>query len=221
VELFVFCSSLAAGGPARSHDRPRRESDTPQPISAYGQSKLVAERWLEENPGNGMRLLTVRPPAVYGPRDEMILSFFRWAKWGLLPLPGHGGRGLSLIHVRDLVQGCLGLAERGASGTFNLSDGRIYRWEDVGEATGRAIGRRLRPVRIPAAAVRLAGAVGELIGRVSGNMPAVNRQKVHDLLQPYWICDTRKARDHGFEPRIFLDEGIRETVAWYRAEGWL
>ena len=41
--LLVFCSSLAAGGPSTSK-RPVNETDEPSPVSAYGRSKLTAER---------------------------------------------------------------------------------------------------------------------------------------------------------------------------------
>src|ERR1044071_4982329 len=40
---FVFVSSQAAAGPARSIDQPVRETDAPNPVEAYGRSKLAAE----------------------------------------------------------------------------------------------------------------------------------------------------------------------------------
>ncbi|HVE85730.1 MAG TPA: NAD(P)-dependent oxidoreductase, partial [Myxococcales bacterium] len=46
----ILCSSLAAAGPARP-GRPRRESDAPAPISAYGRSKLAAEEVLRRHCG--------------------------------------------------------------------------------------------------------------------------------------------------------------------------
>ena len=41
--LFIFVSSIAAGGPADLLGRPRTPSDQPNPISHYGHSKLAAE----------------------------------------------------------------------------------------------------------------------------------------------------------------------------------
>jgi nucleoside-diphosphate-sugar epimerase len=223
VELFVFCSSLAASGPAPSSDRPRREDDPPAPISAYGRSKLEAEQMLSEGgPSDAVpRVVIVRPPAIYGPRDESILAFFRWARRGLLPLPSPAGARLSLVHVRDLAQACLFLAQGGCAGLFHISDGELYTWEQVGDAAGRALGRSLRRLRIPAGAVRVAGWLGEGLGRLTGRMPVVNADKVGDILQPFWICDIAKLRDAGYTPRIGLAVGVRETVEWYRQEGWL
>ena len=219
--LFLFCSSLAAGGPAAAAERPRRENDPPAPMSAYGRSKLAAERWLEDQLARHLRVVSVRPPAVYGPRDESILVFFRWARRGWLPLPAPAESRVSLVHGEDLAAACLALDEGGATGVFHVSDGEIHRWEDVGAATGRAMGRSLRKLRIPAWVVRAAGATAELGGRVTGRVPVVNRDKARDMLQPYWTCDSTRARAAGFRPQYGLDEGIAQTIRWYQSAGWL
>jgi nucleoside-diphosphate-sugar epimerase len=219
--LFCFCSSLAASGPAPAADRPRRESDPPRPITPYGESKLAAERWLSENLAPHRRLVMVRPPAVYGPRDEATLTFFRWVQRGWLLLPGKASNRASLLHVQDLARGCIALADGDATGMFHLSDGGFHAWEDVGTAAAEALGRKVRSLRIPAWVVRGAGLLGEVIGRVGGRVPVINRSKAHDILQPYWICATERARQCGIAPRMDLAAGVRQTVNWYRSEGWL
>jgi nucleoside-diphosphate-sugar epimerase len=220
-ELFLLCSSLAASGPAPSADRPRRESESPAPITPYGESKLAAERALLEGAASRPRVLIVRPPAIYGPRDRAVLEFFRWARRGILPLPPARDARASLVHARDLAEACVFLGDRGASGIFHVSDGEIHSWDDVGELAGRILERRLRRVRVPAAAARVAGWIGECRGRLTGRMPVINADKVRDLLRPYWICDTSRLREAGYTPRIGLAPGIAETLEWYQKEGWL
>ncbi len=219
--LFLFCSSLAACGPSPSAGAPRTEADPPQPITPYGESKLAAERWLERNLPARVRLVTVRPAAVYGPRDEAILELFRWARHGWLPLPSARDARVSVVHARDLARACLVLADRQEHGPFHVSDGAAHSWEHVGEIVGRALGRRLRPLRIPRWVSSLAGELGELAGSLSGHMPVVNRDKVRDIHQPYWTCDSSKVQRAGFTPAISLDEGLTETADWYREAGWL
>jgi nucleoside-diphosphate-sugar epimerase len=218
---FVFCSSLAAGGPSLAADRPRREADPPAPITAYGRSKLAAEERLLGDAESGTRLVIVRPPAVYGPRDTAVLEFFRWVSRGILPLPPRRDARLSLVHARDLARACLHLVEAGATGVFHVSDGEFHSWEDMGRAAGLALGRRPRALRLPAPGVRLTGWVGEALGRLTGTMPVVNADKARDILQPFWTCDIERLRGSGFIPRIGVAEGCRETVEWYRKEGWL
>ena len=219
--MFLFCSSLAATGPAEAADRPRREDDPPRPISAYGESKLAAERLLEQNLGSGVRLVVVRPPAIYGPRDEAIVPFFRWVKWGWIPLPSPRESRVSLIHGRDLAEGCVALAEGGAAGTFHLADDSHYRWEEIGRLAGEALGRRTRGFRIPVGVVHLAGVGGDLAARLGGAVPVINRDKVRDIRQPFWITAVTKARQSGVRQRIELRQGIRETARWYAEEGWI
>jgi dihydroflavonol-4-reductase len=219
--VFLFCSSLAASGPAPAADRPRREEDPPEPINAYGRSKLAAEQWLAERLAPRVRVLCVRPPTVYGPRDEAVLNFFRWARRGWLPMPALPESRLSLVHAEDLAAACLMLTETGASGVYHISDGGYYGWAEVGAAAGRVLGKRLRPLRFPAWAVRSVGSLVEAAGRAVGRVPVVNRDKVRDMLQPYWICDPARARAAGFRPAYGLEEGFEQTIRWYETEGWL
>jgi len=84
----VFCSSLAAGGPARA-GRPVTEADAPAPIGPYGESKLRAEQVVLSG---GLPAVVVRPSAVYGPRERDILAAFRLAARGLAIRTGPRGR---------------------------------------------------------------------------------------------------------------------------------
>ena len=56
---FIFVSTLSVFGAIHEHDfQPIRETDTPQPNTAYGRSKLEAERYLQ-----GLKGLPVGVPA--------------------------------------------------------------------------------------------------------------------------------------------------------------
>ncbi|KXK57201.1 MAG: nucleoside-diphosphate sugar epimerase [Chlorobi bacterium OLB7] len=47
-----------------------------------------------------------------------------------------------------------------------------------------------------------------------------DRDKGRDITTPYWICSVEKAREHfGYRQQIPLEQGIAETIAWYRKEG--
>ncbi len=87
---FVHLGSIAAGGPSAPR-RPVREEDPPRPVSPYGESKLMAEAEILKYKDR-FPVVTLRAAAVYGPRDEDFLEYFRWMKRGILPLVGHGQR---------------------------------------------------------------------------------------------------------------------------------
>ena len=78
----IFVSSLSARKPE---------------LSEYGASKARAEELVK---ASKLNWTIVRPPAVYGPRDDDMLDLFRSAKWGMVPLPPGGATSiLSLIHI--------------------------------------------------------------------------------------------------------------------------
>ena len=72
VDRFVFVSSLSAREPE---------------LSQYGLSKTRAEQLVGSS---NLDWTTVRPPAVYGPRDKDMFELFRSASFGLVPLPPKG-----------------------------------------------------------------------------------------------------------------------------------
>jgi dihydroflavonol-4-reductase len=219
---FVHLGSIAAGGPSAPR-RPVCEADPPRPVSAYGESKLRAEaevlKYKDRFP-----VVTLRAAAVYGPRDEDFLEYFRWMKRGILPLVGHGQKSLSLLYVRDAVRAILLAAKPGVpSGeVFNIADPGAYTWEDIGRTVAGLLGKKLVPVRFPLWTAYLASAASEGIGRLGGGASALNVSKYKQMKQAGWVADVRKARQGlGFESRFSLGEGLGETIAWYLWKGLL
>ncbi|MFB3910264.1 MAG: NAD-dependent epimerase/dehydratase family protein [Candidatus Eisenbacteria bacterium] len=228
--FFLYCSSLAACGPAPRLDRAPfphvREEDDPRPVSTYGASKLEGERRLGVLEGRA-RVVVVRPPVVYGPRDRGILQYFQWLQRGWMLLPGGGGMRISVVHVRDLATAVqLSLDQPRARGIYNAGDGRAYSWQDVGRIAARALGVHPRPVRIPWMFTYL-GALASEIGvrlphRGSPRDPLVSFDKLREMRQTSWACLPEKAtREFGFQPRIDIEAGIEETIRWYQEQGWL
>ena len=74
VKRLVYLSSLSIFGPIREQQpyEEIRDTDTPQPNTAYGESKLQAEKLL-----TGLPVIILRPTGVYGPREK---DYFLMAK---------------------------------------------------------------------------------------------------------------------------------------------
>jgi len=212
----VHVSSLAAGGPS-SPGRPAREDDPPRPISPYGISKLGAEREalaLKDR----FPLIILRLGAVYGPRDEDFLEYFRWIRKGILPAYGRGPKSISLCHVREAVRAVLlaAGADVPSGEIINIANTGPSTWEEVGRTAARILGRKVVRVRIPGWVAFLVCAVSEEAGRLRGRATALNLGKFQDMRPESWAADVTKARDLlGFETRIPLEEGLRETLDWY------
>ena len=66
-----------------------------------------------------------------------------------------------------------------------------------------------------------AGAVCEAICGPLGIEPPIFRRRVDFFTKSRAFDITRARSEIGFAPRVELREGIRRTLNWYRAEGWL
>lgn len=218
---FVYLSSLAAAGPSVD-GRPVHAGESPRPLTAYGRAKLEGERACLDA-GAEIGAVALRAPAVYGPRDREMLRFFRYAARGILPLPAGPERPVQLVHARDLAEALVRVASGGvATGVYHVAEPRVYTWTEVAGYFGRAVGRRVRPVRVPQAAVRVAAALSEWSAGLRGRATIFNRDKARELLAAGWTCETEALRrDFGFETEITLPDGLMQTAAWYRENGWL
>ena len=218
----VVASSLAAVG--RGGSGVVDESVPLEPVSDYGYSKAVMEEHLE-GWTREMALTVVRPPAVYGPRETDIYTFFQSVSRGLCPIVGNGATpSLSLVHVRDLVSGTLITATHPAAvgKTYFLGGPEQVAWNAVRDAASRALGRRVITLPIPRFVVPAVGAVSEWAGRLLGSYPPLNREKAREILEAALMCSSEKASNElGYNPNVGLNTGIQETISWYRSEGWL
>ena len=223
VRRVVVTSSLAAVGRGDG-SRVADESTPLAPISRYGASKARMEATLAPYHAR-LPLTVVRPPAVYGPREADILTFFRAAARGLCPVVGDASEPvLTLVHVDDLVDGyARALAHPAAAGqTYFLGTAAPVSWAEVRDATAAALGRRIVTIPIPRALVVPIGTAVEALGRLAGQYPPLNREKALELRDAVIACDSSKAtREIGYAPRVGLGEGIAATIAWYRREGWM
>ncbi|MBK8229707.1 MAG: NAD-dependent epimerase/dehydratase family protein [Candidatus Eisenbacteria bacterium] len=226
--FFVYCSSLAAGGPgfAVEHDpNPvRSESDPSTPISPYGQSKLDGEMALREvaDAHGTFRHVVLRPPAVYGPRDAGILPLWKLLRQGIMPVPGKPGARLSMVFIDDLVSALVRVAEGGVRGTYYVDDGEVHTWEKIGLLAGQIMSVDPRMVKVPGWLGMSLALGAEFWGALSRQAPLLSREKLRELRQDHWVCSSEKARGAwGYTPRVRIEEGLRETLEWYRANQWL
>lgn len=219
---FIHISSQTAVGP--SLNGKVVNEDTPcHPITTYGMSKLEAEKECLKLKDK-LPVTIVRAPAVYGPRDKDIFEFFNTMNRGLQPMIGFTDKTVSLIHVKDLVDGIVlaGGHPKAIGQTYFISSERFYNWKEVGEITSRIMNKKAVRIRIPEFGVYAIGVVSELIGFVIRKPMLLNLEKAKDIVQQAWTCEISKAKqDLGFHESLTLEEGIKNTVEWYRNQGWL
>jgi dihydroflavonol-4-reductase len=221
-QKFIFASSQAAAGPSR-HGEPVTETDEPNPVSIYGQTKLMAEQAVLDYASSHAATI-VRPPSVYGPRDKDILTYFQNVNKGILPVLGDGRQKISMVHIDDLIRGLRLAAEsREANGkVFFICDDGEYDWLTIGKRLSRILNKKTVTLHIPYRLLDLVSFFQIGWYRLQGKPALLNRDKVKEMKQASWLCSNNRAKKIlGFRPRVDLEDGLRDTAEWYKKEKWL
>jgi len=220
---FVYVSSLAAHGPSED-GAPRPVDAPPNPISAYGRSKLAGERIIRSS-SIASRSVIFRPPVIYGPRDPGLAPFFRLAKWRVAPLLMGGRNRISIVYVGDIARAIVqaATAEGDVAGkTYCPEDGHIYSWRDMLSAVEEAVGRRALRISTPRWAYAAAAVASEAFGAVTRRAVSLTRDKVREMAQRHWVCSSGGLRrDLGWAPIVSIREGAQLTGDWYHKRGWI
>ena len=170
----------------------------------YGWMRRYLERLVEFVVSRSdMKIALVRPTAAYGRWDNfnpatshVIPALIRRAleKEDPYVVWGSGDVVRDFIHVSDMVRGGLLALEKYAT------------CDPVNIGCGKAV---------------TIGEIVELILKVTGHEKArVEYDTSKPTTIPYRMVDTSKAKKVlGFEPSLSLEEGLRDTVEWYKEVG--
>lgn len=221
LKKFVLISSLAAAGPSQPGN-PIDESAPPHPITEYGKSKLAGEHEILSF-ADKLNVAAVRPPAIYGPGDKEVFTFFETVRKGIRPLMGNLDRKIQMVHVDDLCRGVLRtvLSDTESGAIYFIAESKSYTYRELVGYISDAVGRKGIPLRIPGGPVKLIGSIFEKIVKAFGGSPMFTREKAEELLAN-WEMDLSKAKNElGYESAIPFGEGSKQTAAWYRERGWL
>lgn len=220
LKKFVFISSLAALGPRYYEDPvPIKEISLPLPITRYGKSKLLAEDHLKEIQ---LPLITLRPTAVYGPREKDIFLMFKTLSKGFEPYIGRKKQILTFVYVTDLVKAViLAMQSDLVNKTYNLSDGKTYSRYALADITKKVLGKRTFKMHVPLPIVKvIAGTLEKMAG--DKKVPALNVEKLQELTAENWNCSIENiTKELGFDPVYDLEKGLTETLHWYKNNNWL
>lgn len=208
VRRFVYLSSVKVLG-ERTQAQAFDDASPPAPEDPYAQSKWEAEHALRNVAARtGLEIVVLRPPLVYGPGvGANFLQLMRAVDRGL-PLPVAAIRNRrSLLYAGNLAGAIEAvLAHPAAAGrAYVVSDGEPVSTAQLVAMLALALGVADRSWPLPAALLRLAGAV-------TGRRTAVAR--LTDSLE---VDDAAIRRDLQWSPPFTMAEGLCETVAAYRA----
>ena len=228
LQRFVYMSSLSVFGAIKEQMpyQPIKETDIPRPNTAYGKSKWEAEKFLDglEEAGYDLPYVILRPTGVYGPREHDYYMMAKSIKEHVDFAAGWKRQDITFVYVDDVVQAVFLALDHGKKGRkYFLSDGNVYQSSTFSNLIHQELGCPwwIR-VKAPIALLHVICKVCDAWGHLTGRLTALNNDKYNILRQRNWRCDIRPAVDElGFKPQWDLARGVRETIEWYKTNGWL
>lgn len=222
VQRIVHVSSVTVhgndvGGVA-DETTPLREERNP-----YSRSKVAGERLVQRHVSElGAPVTIVRPGWIYGPRDAA--SFARIAAMianGRMFVIGSGDNHLPLVHVRDAARGLILAAEAPPAVTgraYVLVNDEPVTQEQFLTTVAAALGVPSPNRHVPYRVILGVGALSEDLGRLLRirRPPPVTRYGLQLLGGDNRFVISRARRELGFRPQVSLQEGVRQSVRWYR-----
>ena len=221
ISRFVHVSSTAAMGLIRKPIV--NEDDPPEPATPYQHSKFESEETaLAYHYTHGLPVCVTRPCMVYGVGGEgEFLKQARLIKKGIFPRVGLGRNLTPLVHVADVVSGLIGALERGAPGeTYLLCGADSIALNEMRAHVLRALGISWRPyVYAPRWAMRLAATAVERLAQRAGTTPVVTRRNIENTIFDRRFSIAKARRQLAYDPEVTPEEGIAETIAWFKETG--
>jgi uncharacterized protein YbjT (DUF2867 family) len=202
IRRFVQVSSLTA-----------REPD----LSLYGWSKAEADKLLI---ASNLDWTIVRPPAIFGPRDQEMLELFKLAKHHVVPLPPAGGR-MSVIAVGELIRLLLALPTSNAliREIVEPDDGAPDGWDhrDFARAIGTAMGSKVLPLPLPRLVL---DGIAALDGLFRGKNAKLTPDRVAYFCHSDWVSHATPPAEV-WTPQKDTPTALAATARWYRQQGLL
>jgi len=180
----------------------------------YADTKADGERQVRARIERGLDLVVVYPGFMIGPFDHTlqlgrIIRDMQAGKRTFAP-PGTS----SFCDVRAVSAGILSAAERGVSGEgYNLS-GHNLSYLEVFSRIAAQVDARHAPVRVSGRVLAAYGATAELVARVSGKAPDLDRGLATYMSTPQASDWGKAARDLGYQPGD-LGRAIADAARWY------
>ena len=217
LERVVHLSSVAVWGYEFTEDV--TEDDPPRPC---GVPYIDTKGWSDDL-ARAAGAAVVRPGDVYGPGSiPWLVRPFGALKAGMLRLPGRADGLITPVYIDDLVD-CIVralLTPAAAGQAFTAWDGHAVTSAEFFGHYARMLGKDAVPTA-PEAVSRAAALVLEIGARLTGRPATVTRDSMIFISRKAVYPNARAREVLGWEPRVSLEEGMRRSEEWLRAEGLL
>ena len=218
----VYCSTCGVHGHV-AHE-PAAENAPIAPEDYYQRTKYEAERLIPEFLKLGLRAVTVRPTAIYGPGDpERFFMLFKMVNQGRFLMFGDGEVHYHPVYIDNLVDGfeLAAASARGDGEVYLIADGAYCTLNELVLAIAATLGVDLKVRHLPFWPLWTAALACEIAYLPFRVDPPLFRRRVDWFRQNRAFSIDRAVNELGYRPRVALKEGLARTAAWYREQHYL
>jgi nucleoside-diphosphate-sugar epimerase len=222
LQRIVHCSTTGVHGV--TGDIPADEDAPFVPTNPYEATKLESELLaLKAYREQGLPVSVVRPGLVYGPGDLHLLGFFTSIQKGLFRVIDGGKALLHPVYIDDMSRAFQLCAEhpRAIGRSYMIAGARPVSIRELATAIAHTLGRELPAGNIPLWLAHLAADVFAVIPGLQGERAPLTHSRVKFLTQSRVYSIERARNELGYAPQVELEEGMQQTVRWYRKHRYL
>jgi nucleoside-diphosphate-sugar epimerase len=215
---FVYVSSAVVYGSGPQHDL---DETAPYVHTGdnYNYTKICAEELALAHAAKGLHVVILRPPYIYGARDRQLLPrLVTNIRSGVFRYIGDGNTPFTLVWAGNVAEAMVRAAEtEGHAGeVYNVTDGESITRRELVELISDVMGIDPPKRKVPIGLAKALVPVFELVGKITGKAPRLNRFKFKFMAVPLTFSIEKARRDLGYKPLKPPMESLREAIEWYR-----
>jgi dihydroflavonol-4-reductase len=216
---FIYGSSIGVYGSVNGEID---EKSPAKPDNIYGMTKLEAEK-LVLSFREKLPVVVIRITETYGPGDYRLLKLFKAIQKGVFLMIGSGSNRHHLVYVDDLVEGLLLAAsvEEATGKVFVLPGKADLTTRDLVNVIARELDKKPPQVRLPLFPLWILATAMEAALRPLGIQPPLHRRRMDFFKKSFVFSGRESEKVLGFVPKVSFEQGVVETVRWYREMGYL
>lgn len=188
----------------------------------YARSKRESEALaLDAHRAGRLWATAIRPCVVYGRRDrQFVPRVARSLRFGLAPVLGDGRATLPLVHAANVADAAVRAAATDAAGgrAYNVANDFPLPYADFLRLAGQGLGRRVRLIPVPHAAITTGLALVKLLTAPAGagNVMTMARSSVDFLMRGNPFTSDRARAELGWTPTVRHEDGVPDAFHWWR-----
>jgi nucleoside-diphosphate-sugar epimerase len=180
-------------------------------------TKYLAEKGVERAAQRGLHTVTIRPRAIFGPGDQVLLPrLIKALDKGGIPRFKKEGVWVDVSYVDNVAESLVLALEKGKAGAhYNITNDEPWELFELFKELSRLTQREMKVRNVPYPLARWFARGSDFISCFTGKEPLFTPYTVGVLAHSQTFGIQLAKRELGYVPKISVKEGIKRYAAWW------